>query len=83
MHERGYYDVPVATLGPYQLVEQPAVAGVYWLIDTRKPRTRENRHRVAQEPHFGWTVDGEQPGEWVPGHNGLRRAVELWVEAHP
>lgn len=44
--ENGWYDVTLATIGPYELVQQPADPYTWYLIDTRQPRTRDNRHPI-------------------------------------
>jgi len=83
MRERGWYDVHVGTVAPYELVTQPARPGIYFLVDTRRPNDREARLFVYHEPHRGWTFGGEQPPVAVFGSFKLREAVEAWVDAHP
>lgn len=81
--ENGWVDVIVDTIGPYELVQQPALNDVWYLIDTRRPLTRENRHRVNRQNHDGWVVDGEQPGAWFFGLHQMREAIDSWIALQP
>lgn len=81
--EIGWADEVVATIGPYELVQQPARVGIWYLIDTRRPRSRENRYRVERKNHEGWVVDDAQPGGWFPGLDQMPDAVKAWVALHP
>jgi len=64
--EIGWADEIVATIRSNELVRQPARVRVWYLIDTRRPRRRENRHRVERKNHEGWVVDDAQPGGGSP-----------------
>jgi len=79
LRENGWYDELLATVGPYEIVQQPARRSVWFLIDIRRPRTRENRHRVERDVMVGWVVDGEQPGAWFYGSDQMLQAVNSWV----
>jgi len=83
LRENGWHDELLAMVGSYEVVQHPARRSVWYLIDTRRARTPENRHRVDWQPHDGWVVDGEQPGRWVYGKDQKLLAIRSWVAQHP
>jgi len=79
LHENGWADETLATVGPYEIVQHPARRTVWYLIDTRRPHTPDNRHRVERHPHHGWVIDGEMPGTWIYGMDQMLLAINAWV----
>ena len=81
--ESGWADELLAMVGTYEIVQHPARRSVWYLIDTRRPRTRDNRYRVEWQNHAGWVVDSEQPGVCFYGHDQMLLAIRSWVTLHP